>query len=341
MACAAAFIIASIFLCFRKATRQYGVTLLILFGLVATYNLYLTFDRTVERFSTTSIGAQGRIEYTKHAWELAQKFPLTGSGWGTFEETYRRYKPPTAWNKSVDHAHNDWIELLTETGWGGPIIAFFSLFTFIFVVFKKWMGQAGRYSRWSKWVGFGCIVGIIAPLFHAVGEFVFRCPAVIMTWFGLMAITWNIVHLSETVHGSRFKVQGSKKGEETEDARMRGCENESSLQAKSAEHPNHSSPHPLIPSSPILLFIVLILFVPFYAWWGWSVMKHGIAQAYVPTERNSTIKVEKVMAIDKLLNALDLEPNNAELWLRLAEATSRVPEKSELDMMDAWVKKGR
>ncbi|MCX5814183.1 MAG: O-antigen ligase family protein [Proteobacteria bacterium] len=323
MACASAFIITSVFLCFRKDTRRYGAALLILFGLVVTYNLYLTFDRTVERFSTASPNALGRLEYTKHAWEMSERFPITGSGWGTFEELYRRYKPPTEWNKSVDHAHNDWVELLTETGWGGPAIVLIAFIAFIIAVFRKWMEQINRHSRWSKWVGFGCIVGLIAPLIHATGDFVFRCPAVIMTWFGLMAVTWNIVHLSE-------KGQGSASGHACKPAR---------LQAESAERPNHSITHSPNHYSLIITIILLILFVPFYTWWGWSVMRHGIAQAYVPTKINSTIKVERVMAINKLLYALDMEPDNPELWFRLAEATSRVPEKSELDMMDAWVKK--
>jgi hypothetical protein len=372
MACASAFIITSVFLCFRKDTRRYGTALLILFGLVVTYNLYLTFDRTVERFSTASPNTLGRLEYTKHAWEMSERFPVTGSGLGTFEELYRRYKPPTEWNKSVDHAHNDWVELLTETGWGGPAIALIAFIAFIVVVFIKWMRQANRYSRWSKWVGFGCIVGIIAPIIHATGDFVFRCPAVTMTWFGLMAVAWNIVHLNETVQGSRFKIQGSKKGEETAHGAKsvaHGVEEKEGLGSKdyglgikeqgqpithypspiadSASTSHHSITQSLNHSSSSITqslnhsitIIVLIVFIALYAWWGWSVMKHGIAQAYVPTKINSTIKVEKVMAIDKLLYALNLEPDNSELWFRLAEATSRVPEKSELDMMDEWVKK--
>ena len=284
---------------------------------------------------------------------MSEKFPITGSGWGTFEELYRRYKPPTSWNKSVDHAHNDWVELLTETGWGGPAIVLIALIAFIVVVFRKWVELVNRHSRWSKWVGFGCIVGIIAPLIHATGDFVFRCPAVIMTWFGLMAVTWNIVHLREDVHGSRFTVHGPKQGGkgDAEDGKMGSYEDarkgSAERMAHGTEHSNHSITQLLNHSvtqapnhySLIITVILLILFVPFYAWWGWSVMKHGIAQAYVPTKINSTIKIERVMAINKLLYALDMEPDNPELWLRLAEATSKLPEKSELDMLDAWVKK--
>ena len=343
MACATAFIITSVFLCFRKDTRRYGAALLILFGLVVTYNLYLTFDRTVERFSSSSssASAQERLEYTKHAWEMSERFPITGSGWGTFEELYRRYKPPTSWNKSVDHAHNDWVELLTETGWGGPAIVFIAFIAFIVVVFRKWMEQINRHSRWAKWVGFGCIVGLIAPLIHATGDFVFRCPAVIMTWFGLMAVTWNIVHLGDRSQKTEVRKQKggeSGEGEETEDRgqRSEGKEREETEDEKIGGSLQSSAFSLQLASITIIL---LILFVPFYAWWGWSVMRHGIAQAYVPTKINSTIKVERVMEINKLLYALDMEPDNPELWFRLAEATSRVPEKSELDMMDAWVKK--
>ncbi|MCX5815388.1 MAG: O-antigen ligase family protein [Proteobacteria bacterium] len=337
MACASAFIITSVFLCFRKDTRRYGFALLILFGMVVAYNLYLTFDRTVERFSSSSSDVQGRIEFTKHAWEMSEKFPITGSGWGTFEELYRRYKPPTSWNKAVDHAHNDWVELLTETGWGGPAIALIAFIVFIVIVFKKWMEQANRHSRWSKWVGFGCIVGVITPLIHATGDFVLRCPAVTMTWFGLMAVTWNVVHLREAVQGSRFKVQGSKQGAEAAHGVERMAHGATTNHSVS-QSLNHSSPITQLLNHSITI-ILLIVFVAFYAWWGWSVMKHGIAQAYVPTEINSTIKTERVMAIDKLLYALNMEPDNAELWFRLAEATSILPDKTELDMIDGWVKK--
>jgi len=419
IACAIAMIITSVFLCFKKDTRRYGATLLVLFGLIAGYNLYLTFDRTVERFSRSSADAQGRIEYTKHAWEMSKKFPVTGSGLGTFEEVFRRYKPKSAGLQAMDHAHNDWVELLTETGWGGPTIALLAFIVFIVIVFKKWMKQVNRYSRWSKWAGFGCIVGIIAPLIHATGDFVFRCPAVAMTWFGLMAVTWNIVETGGRGRGQRSEVGGQRsedRGQRTEyriqetgdrrqRAEVRGQRSEYRIQetgdgsqraegrgqrteyriqetgdgsqraevrgqrteyriqetgdgsqraegrgqeaknsvergTDSRELKDNKGYSPFaIRYSLIITIFLLILFVPFYVWWGWSVMKHGIAQAYVPTMINSTIKSERVMSLDKLLPALTLEPNNSELWYRLTEATSLNLDKSDTDKIVAWTDK--
>jgi len=54
------------------------------------------------------------------SWQAARHFAPVGSGWGSFVDVYHRFENPTTVTSTfVNHAHNDYLELLLETGIGG------------------------------------------------------------------------------------------------------------------------------------------------------------------------------------------------------------------------------
>lgn len=60
---------------------------------------------------------QGRGDIWTTTWQAVKDFLPFGSGLGTFSEVYRRYEDAdVVINKYVNHAHNDYLELLLECG---------------------------------------------------------------------------------------------------------------------------------------------------------------------------------------------------------------------------------
>jgi hypothetical protein len=97
-------------------------------GIVAL--LALGAEGTFARLSLTSVDEVTggvRVEAAGATFDLFRRFPLTGSGLGSFQAAFPLVQRPTTpglWR----HAHSDWIELLATTGMLGAAILAIGLF---------------------------------------------------------------------------------------------------------------------------------------------------------------------------------------------------------------------
>lgn len=92
---------------------------------------WLGANRVLDRFSgyrADELTANRRVTMLKGTWRVFVTHPLIGCGLGTLVAVYPRYEPYYD-GKIVDHAHNDYVETLAETGLAGGIclLAFFLL----------------------------------------------------------------------------------------------------------------------------------------------------------------------------------------------------------------------
>ena len=79
--------------------------------------LWLGVSKALERFELLAqqgISRELRVAMDKDTWRIFQDHPLTGTGLGTLIAVYPRYE--SFYNgTTVDHAHNDFLELLADT----------------------------------------------------------------------------------------------------------------------------------------------------------------------------------------------------------------------------------
>ena len=107
-----------------------GIVLLMAFGLVS----WLGVNQILSRFSTLEtleVSETKRASMRRGAWNIFLDHPVLGTGLGTLQQVYPPYE--TLYDgKIVNHAHNDYLEILAETGiLGGLCCAWFlaGLFT--------------------------------------------------------------------------------------------------------------------------------------------------------------------------------------------------------------------
>ena len=83
-----------------------------------------------DRWQTIETSYEDRSLVWQSTLKLIKSFPLTGTGLGTYELAYPPYKPQKLGAIIMDHAHNDYLEFLSEAGLIGfiPWLAFFLLF---------------------------------------------------------------------------------------------------------------------------------------------------------------------------------------------------------------------
>ncbi len=132
--------------------------------------------------------ADVRQAFALATWEAARTFWPWGSGMGSFESVFPRFQQALT-PGYVNHAHNDYPQLLMEMG--APALLLVGLL--LVLVFRQvWLlAQAFRASkRFSSELGVRCFAGLgaLALLLHSWVEFNMHIPALAMTASFLMGV---------------------------------------------------------------------------------------------------------------------------------------------------------
>ena len=109
--------------------------------------------------------------------------PFSGTGLGTFEVVYPQFQSFPS-DKSWPYAHNDYVQLLAETGTLGGLLALASLLAF---ARRVWQEEKRRSSDTApSWISIGAAIGCCGLLVHSLFDFNLHIPAN-AAWFALCA----------------------------------------------------------------------------------------------------------------------------------------------------------
>ena len=148
--------------------------------------------RLEETVSQTSLA--DRVTPAKISLKMVQDFPLFGIGLGCWPELFPRYaKPPwspTLWNA----AHNDYIQLMAETGLLGFMLV--GVF-FAFVIRHVCQGMRLVPSETAILVA-GCIAAMSAVALHESFDFPLQVPANALLFTMLLAIAVRLTRQKES-----------------------------------------------------------------------------------------------------------------------------------------------
>jgi O-antigen ligase len=112
--------------------------------------------------------------------KMFEKYPLLGTGIGSFETVYPQYQS-LATDQIVDHAHNDFAEALAEVGLTGGLLILISLVVF----FNSFSNSVNRGLQDIRgWIRLGAGVGCCGMLIHSFVDFNLKIPAN-AAWFAL------------------------------------------------------------------------------------------------------------------------------------------------------------
>ncbi len=178
----------TIFLFRRKISK--GNTILMIGVIILTSLIigWFGWDQIFQRFASLK-NAQGiiyesRLDFWKDTKDIVTDYKITGSGMGTFRHIYPSYQSFTIGNdRSLNHAHNDYLELLSEGGTIGFILAGCFLVSVLYktyAVFKK------RRDAFSIYLYIGCITALVSILLHSFVDFNMHIGANGL-WFFLIA----------------------------------------------------------------------------------------------------------------------------------------------------------
>jgi O-antigen ligase len=145
----------------------------------------------IERFSFAALAGDVRPVYFRNTVEIVRDYPLAGTGLGTYLYAYPAYE--TAFRgELLEHAHNDYLELLAEGGIVGGGLLIFVAFGALGVLFVRW---ARRNDHFVRGVGVGCLAGIAAILVHSLTDFNLHITANAVLFVTLYALAGRAVGL--------------------------------------------------------------------------------------------------------------------------------------------------
>jgi O-antigen ligase len=183
----------AIFLCFlfREQTAGRAAFLMTTFLAVSLISIaWIGGSDVTARLSTVStnkhseIAGDIRFKINRDTLRMFEHRPVLGWGLGTFETVYPQFRSFYT-NFLVDKAHNDYLQLLAETG----IVGFALMIWFLVSTFRTALPKIRNWpSNVNGAVALAALVGISGILVHSFVDFNLEIPANALFFYVLCAV---------------------------------------------------------------------------------------------------------------------------------------------------------
>jgi O-antigen ligase len=137
---------------------------------------WLGIGRALERFAsykTLEVSEGRRIEMLQGTWRIFLDHPIAGTGLGTLQEVFPLYE--TIYDGLiVNHSHNDYAEVLAETGVIGGLCGLAFL---VLLAWTGWKNIVAEKEVMNLAYHAGALVACFGLLVHATVDFNFHIPS--------------------------------------------------------------------------------------------------------------------------------------------------------------------
>jgi O-antigen ligase len=123
--------------------------------------------------SRTEISGGMRSSIDRDSLQMFRSKPVLGWGLGTFPTVYPQFRSFYT-NFFVNEAHNDYLQLLVETG----VLGFATMIWFLIVLYRRALPKIGNWmTDMNGAVTLACTLGLSGILVHSVVDFNLQIPA--------------------------------------------------------------------------------------------------------------------------------------------------------------------
>ncbi|MDI6726174.1 MAG: O-antigen ligase family protein [Smithellaceae bacterium] len=173
----------------RRTLRKKTAMLALLAAAILAAVVFASWDGLERRFADLEHHHVSRLSVWQDSLWIVRDYPAIGTGLGTFEDAYMRYQT-TQPRVSFDHAHNDYLELLTDIGIVGFLLAAAMTLFFFLPLFRRWKTKRGMFG---KCLGAGGLSSCLAIAAHSFVDFDLHIPANALLFAVVCAITYAAI----------------------------------------------------------------------------------------------------------------------------------------------------
>lgn len=181
----------------RRVLRKYVSLFPLIFVIITLTVVAVAWERIEGRFS--ELGDHDKLARPAvwaDAVGIVRDFPVFGTGFGTFNDIFPRYKTRYSGIR-FEHAENDYLEIATDLGLSGFALSLAAMVVFFMSVMKAWRK---RKNTFVLCIGAGGLASCMAIALHSITDFNLRVPANAMLLSIIAALTCAVVF---TVDNSR------------------------------------------------------------------------------------------------------------------------------------------
>ncbi|MHC4326934.1 MAG: O-antigen ligase family protein [Planctomycetota bacterium] len=159
----------------RRSLKSHSWIMVFMALIAFTFILYIGFEAIVDRLATLrdlrQAGA-GRLQMLKDVTVAWSKFPLLGTGLGTYSVIYPMFDSSTITNLAT-HAENEYAQAATETG----LIGVSLLIVLAAIIWFHFFRNIRRAGHPIHSAAYGLGFGVLAILIHSFSDFGQHLPA--------------------------------------------------------------------------------------------------------------------------------------------------------------------
>lgn len=169
----------------RKTERRlvYTIILVVLIGVIL-----IGIQPILERFTNQKLLDESRWLYYQYTLGLIKDYPCLGSGLGTYVKAINHYLGKDFY-VIINHAHNDYLEMLGEAGLIGGGALILSGFLLLGLGVKRYFRTRDSLTRG---ISLGALMGVAALFLHSLTDFSLRMPGNAVVWLSLFVLCLKV-----------------------------------------------------------------------------------------------------------------------------------------------------
>jgi O-antigen ligase len=154
---------------------------------ILALSLYIGIGSTIQRFAMDDLLHEDRPTYWSNVVGMIGDFPLFGTGLGTFAAAYPAYEKRGGPEMILTHAHNDYLEYLSELGLVGALLLFGGI---VYLAVRAFLAWKERRNPEVKGLALGGIVALAGMGLHTVTDFNLHIPANMLLFTVVLSLTF-------------------------------------------------------------------------------------------------------------------------------------------------------
>ena len=166
--------------------RSFWIITAVIIGMVAFFSFRIGVDPILERFLRISKDTS-RLDFWRDSLVIVKDHPF-GIGLATFRQVFPVYNVSTISETTPYYAHNDYLQLLVETGWIGFAALVGGFYIFLVRSFRKVRKMRLQADPLGFFLAVGALSGLVSMAFHSFFDFNLQMPANCVYFVMLMGI---------------------------------------------------------------------------------------------------------------------------------------------------------